>query len=458
MSELKKSLNLLDATMIVSGNMIGSGIFIVSSSMALGLNNPKLLLLCWVISGIMTVFSATIFGKLAYLMPFTGGQYVFLERSFGKLTGFLYGWSTFTVILSGAIAAVAVAFAKFCFKFFPLFQADNPILFLGFTDISSIELLALVMVWTLTFINARGIQMGKWVQNFFTISKLLALFVLLVLGSFFLPNFSENWHNSPEIQWNSVLLLSLSSAMVGSLFSSDAWSGVVNIAAEIKNPEKNIAKALFWGTLIVCVLYFWTNVVYLGLLPFDTLKVADDQIIGLKSSFALGEYLGGFGYGFMLLMNLLIVFSTFGCNNGLILGGSRLYLAMAEKNHFFPIARKLNAYQVPQNALIIQAIWVSLLCLSGSYGQLLTYTIFVALVFYVLTLWSSFVFHKQKPYLAWTDYAMILLYSVLALSLIVGLMISEPENTLPGALIVASGLIFYWFFGKMTVKGKITKF
>ncbi|MFM2156099.1 MAG: hypothetical protein RL516_848, partial [Bacteroidota bacterium] len=399
---LTRTLGLKDATMMVAGSMIGSGIFIVSADMSRNVGGTGWLLLLWLISGVITVMAALSYGELAGMMPKAGGQFVYIQRAWGNLTGFLYGWSVFTVIQSGVIAAVAVGFAKFSGVFLPWINVQNVLLDLGFVKISSANIVAIALIVFLTWINSRGVKEGKTIQMVFTSAKLLALLFLIVSGiyvglnkDYFAQNFSNMWESSQWLQnanqtWSlqSIsgmgLILALGTAIIGSLFSSDAWNNVTFIAGEIKDPHRNIPKSLLYGTAIVTVIYMLANIAYLGLLPVHG-NPNGAGILEQGIQFATNDRVGTaaasqiFGEGALFLMAALIMVSTFGCNNGLILSGARVYYAMAKEGLFFKKAGTLNKNNVPQFALWIQAAWASILCLSGTYGDLLDYCTFASL-------------------------------------------------------------------------------
>jgi APA family basic amino acid/polyamine antiporter len=456
--EVKPSLSLLDATMIVSGSMIGSGIFIVSADIARSLGSSGFLLLTWVLSAVLTTIAALSYGELAGMMPRAGGQYVYLREAYNPLTGFLFGWTQFTVIQTGAIAAVAVAFAKFTAVFFPFFSPDNILINLGFLKISAAQMLAIASLAVLTMWHTRGIEGGKQVQTIFTTAKLVSLFGLILLG-FFIGFKSEIWSQNWQNAWSPGVLTegggftaltgigiatALGAAMVGSLFSSDAWNNVTFIAHEIKNPKHNIPLSLFFGTLIVGLIYVITNVVYLGVLPLQDIAFAANDRVGTAAAGAI------FGGSAVAVMAGLIMLSTFGCNNGLTLSGARLCYAMAKDGLFLRSAARLNKNGVPAWALYVQFIWASVLCLSGTYGALLDYTIFAALLFYVLTVAGIFRLRitrpeAERPYKAFGYPLIPALYILCASAIALILLVYKSQNTLPGLAIVLLGIpIYYW--------------
>jgi APA family basic amino acid/polyamine antiporter len=424
-TEFVKAMTLTDATMLVAGSMIGSGIFIVSAGMARGVGSPFWLLAAWALTGIITLLGALAYGELAAMYPRAGGQYVFLRESMGSLMGFLYGWTLFVVIQTGTIAAVAVAFGRFLgvlwpaitpdrFAWFP--QADLCVAALGCTDpanaiqlgLTPQRLVALISVAVLTWVNLRGVREGKIVQTTLTVVKTGALILLILLGltlgrnaDAIAANFSAgNFMGNVDLTGGFVVVFG--AALVGSLFSSDAWNNVTFAAAEVKEPQRNLPLALMLGTGMVSVLYVLANVAYLNVLPFGGdpgaatavgrgIAHATQDRVGVA---AMESMFGAIG---ATVMAVAILVSTFGCNNGLILAGARVYYAMARDGLFFKRVGTLNAHQVPAAGLIVQAIWTGILCLTGTYGQLLDYVIFSALIFYAATTIGLFILRRKRP-------------------------------------------------------------
>ncbi|MBL7734122.1 MAG: amino acid permease [Chitinophagaceae bacterium] len=467
----KPTLGLLDATMIVAGSMIGSGIFIVSTEMTNYVGSSGWLILAWVVAGFLTVAAAVSYGELSAMFPKAGGQYVYLREAFGPLTGFLYGWSLFAVIQTGTIAAVGVAFSKFAAYIFPALGPDNLIIDFGITDpdhpllkiglhgISAAQLVSLVMVVLLTYINTKGVEGGKKIQTVFTITKLLSLFGLIIFGLVLAASpeiWNANWTNAweakrlvPETgEWKHAIGLAVAplfaSALVGSIFSSDAWNNVTFIAGEIKKPEKNIGLSLFLGTLIVTIIFIATNLMYLSVLSLNEIATAPDGRVSLAAAIKI---FGGAGASVIAVM---IMISTFGCNNGLILSGARVYYTMAKDKLFFKEAGRLNKHNVPAFALWTQGVWTCLLCLSGTYNQLLTYVVFVVVIFYALTLLGIFRLRKKRPdlprpYKAFGYPLLPIIYCVMAFLICGALFVYQPMQTWPGALIVLLGIPLYYF-------------
>lgn len=474
-TKLHRSLSMWDATMLVVGSMIGSGIFIVSSDMARLTGSAGWLLFLWVLSGLITLIAALCYGELAGMMPDAGGQFVFIKRAWGNTLSFLYGWTVFMVIQTGVIAAVAVAFARFTGVFIPFLSDTNILLDAGWFQISAAQCLAILLIVFLTWVNTKGIESGKTIQTFFTSAKLLALFMLIIAGLYvgmktdlLSSNFDNAWTAVKTVKTDSgwisenisgfALILVLGTAIIGSLFSSDAWNNVTFIAGEIKDPKKNIPRSLLLGTGIVTVLYFLVNIAYLSLLPLKGDPSAAD-VAGQGIQFAGGgtDRVGTaaasmiFGDASVYIMAALIMISTFGCNNGIILSGARVYYAMALDKLFFKQAKQLNAHGVPAKALWFQAVWASVLCLSGTYGELLDYTIFASLLFYVVTIAGIFILRKRepdapRPYKVVAYPLLPVLYIVLALSICCILLYTKTAVAGKGLLIVLLGLPVYYLF------------
>ena len=456
----KPSLGLLDSTMMVAGSMIGSGIFIVSADMLKGVGSSGWLIAAWVITGFMTLTAAMSYGELSGMFPKAGGQYVYLKESYHPLIGFLYGWSFFSVIQTGTIAAVAVGFSKFAGYFIPALAWEDQNSFPVFgLNIHYAQLVAILLIVLLTYINTRGIQAGKIVQTFFTSTKLLALFGLILAGllAFNPAIWSQNWMHAWDMNelksvngeismtplLGGVALGAMASAMVGSIFSSDAWNNVTFIAGEIKNPKRNIGLSLMLGTLLVTVIYLLMNVVYLATVPLHDLAFAKDNRVALSAAEAI---FGGYGTA---IIAILIMISTFGCNNGLILAGARVYHTMAQDKLFFKQAGNLNQNQVPSTALWIQCVVASILCLSGKYGDLLDMVSFVVVIFYVLTIWGIFILRKkrpdaERPYRAFGYPVLPLLYILMGISFCGLLMLYKPQFTWPGLIITLLGVPLYY--------------
>ncbi len=467
MTDFKRTLGTLDATMVVAGSMIGSGIFIVSHDIARETNHPVLMLLVWAVTGVLTLIAALTYGELAGMMPQAGGQYVYLREAFGPLAGFLYGWTLFAVIQTGTIAAVAMAFAKFTAVLFPTLGESTIVVSTGLFrsaeasstssspgwSISAAQLVAIGSILFLTWLNTRGVQTGRLVQNTFTVTKVLALVLLIIVGLLFGTQLQTNMVQPlPTIQWTTLLPL-IAVAMVGSIFSSDAWNNITFIAGEVRQPERTIPRGLLYGVVLVTALYLSANVAYLNLLPFGSNPASNEESLSIMhapservGTAAMHVLLGSTG---AVVMAVLIMVSTFGCNNGLILAGARAYWAMAKDKVFFAGAGELTSRQVPSKGLWIQAVWACALCLSGSYGDLLDYVVFAVLIFYVLSVLAVFRLRRTRPDVPRPVKAFgypILpgVYVILAMGICGALLQHKPNYTWPGLIIVALGVPVYY--------------
>jgi APA family basic amino acid/polyamine antiporter len=452
-----RGLGLWDATAVVAGSMIGSGIFIVSADIARQVGAPGWLLLVWLIAGAMTIIGALSYGELAAMMPHAGGQYVYLREAYGPLVGFLYGWTLFMVIQTGTIAAVAVAFAKFTAVLFPALDASWH---LGPVPISAQQCLAIVVIGVLTATNSTGLRTGRVVQNVFTATKVGSLLALVMFGlaigyrhDAVAANLSAFW-GQPAL--SASLFPLIGAAMVGALFSADAWNNITFAAAEVRDPARTVPLSLAIGTTLVIALYLAANVVYLVALPLHG-EPSAATLGGRGIQFAQSDRVATAAMEVMLgapgavIMALGIMISTFGCENGLILAGARVYWAMARDGLFFPVAGYLNTRGVPGAALVFQGVWACLLTLSGTYSDLLDYVIFAALLFYVLTVAGIFILRRTRPsaprpYRA-IGYPLVpAAYIALAALIMIDLLVVKPRYTWPGLLIVASGVpVFSWW-------------
>jgi APA family basic amino acid/polyamine antiporter len=458
----KPSLGLLDATMLVAGSMIGSGIFIVGADITRHVGSAGWLIAVWLITGFMTISAALSYGELSGMYPKAGGQYVYLKEAYNPLVGFLYGWSFFSVIQTGTIAAVGVAFAKFAGYFFPALnmQDQNILTHIGSIKIYPAQIVAIAIVVLLTYVNTRGVKEGKIIQTTFTVSKLLSLFGLILCGFLFVDTsyWSANWetgmlsqkafvNEDGSITWESIggitLLGAIAASMVGSIFSSDAWNNVTFIAGEIKNPKRNIGLSLFLGTLLVTVIYVSANLMYLNVLPLNQIAKPEEDRLAVAAASVI------FGAAGRSIIAVLIMVSTFGCINGLVMAGARVYYTMAQDGLFFKKAAQLNTNAVPQWALWSQALVASLLCLSGRYGELLDMVSFVVVIFYVLTIIGIFILRKkrpdlERPYKAFGYPFLPLIYILMGLSFCVLLIMFKPEYTWPGLIITLLGVPLYF--------------
>ena len=403
-TSFKPRLGLWDATMIVSGSMIGSGIFIVSADMTRTLGSPGWLMLAWVVTALMTISAAVSYGELSSMFPKAGGQYVYLKEAFNPLLAFLYGWSLFAVIQTGTIAAVGVAFSKFTAYLVPSVSEELVLFDLGFITISPAQILSIAVILLLTYFNTRGVQGGKMLQTIFTLIKLISIFGLIAFGfvmmdsNVFTANWADAWSlhkintdGSFESYGTIAAFGAFAAAMVGSIFSSDAWNNVTFIAGEIKNPKRNIGLSLFLGTLIVGVIYIVANIMYTAVLPMNSIAFAAKDRVAVSAANVIFGSIG------TILIAVMIMISTFSCINGLVLAGARVYYAMANDGLFFKKAGELNQFSVPQLALWVQGILASVWCLSGKYGDLLDMVSFVVILFCILTIYGIFVLRKKMP-------------------------------------------------------------
>lgn len=454
--EFKPSLSLFDATMVVAGSMIGSGIFIVSADITRNVGSAGWLIVVWLLTGFMTLTAAVSYGELSGMYPKAGGQYVYLKEAYNPLLGFLYGWSFFTVIQTATIAAVGVAFSKFLAYLIPGVSEDLVALDLGFIKISPAQLVSIGLIILLTYINTRGVKEGKYIQTTFTVTKLVSLFGLIIFGFILMkPDvWSANWTDAWNIQSLSkdgttanytmiAALGAIAAAMVGSIFSSDAWNNVTFIAGEIKNPKRNIGLSLFLGTLIVTIVYVSANVMYTAVLPLQEIASAEKDRVAVAASNVI------FGNAGTIIIALMIMVSTFGCNNGLILAGARVYYTMAKDGLFFKQAGELNKFAVPQWSLWVQCIIACLWSVSGKYGQLLDMISFVVVLFYMLTIAGIFILRKkrpdiERPYKAFGYPFLPILYIVMGLAFCILLIVFKPEFTWPGLIIVLIGIPVYY--------------
>jgi basic amino acid/polyamine antiporter, APA family len=468
-STLKRKINLFDAAAIVIGSMIGSGIFIVSSDIARQLGSPGWLLVVWVISGLLTLAAAISYGQLASVFPDAGGQYIYLQKTYNPLIGFLFGWAFFLVMQGGSIAAVGMAFGKFLGVVFPWFSDGHILLDLGFVKLNTVHLAAIASIIFLSWVNSLGVQAGKLVQNLFTIIKVGILVLFIIAGIIYARNIeaiqanwqgfweaskSDNGQSTPLFGW--ALVIAITTSTVGALFSLDAWNNITFAAGEVKNPKTTVSRSLVIGVLVVAVLYVFTNMVYLMALPLHGspdgassfargIQFASNDRIGTASiEVILGSYAA-------IVMAIFVVISTFGCNNGMILSGARVYYAMAQDKLFFKSAGQLNKHKVPARALTLQCIWSILLCMSGSYSNLLDFVIATVLLFYVLTIGGVFIMRFKTPKNERQDwkngfFMIPLSYMIITLFITVILLLYKPEYTWPGMLIIVLGIPVYYLW------------
>lgn len=503
---LVQGLGLLDSTMLVAGSMIGSGVFIVSADIGRQVGSTGWLLMAWLVTGALTITAALSYGELAAMMPRAGGQYVYLREAYGPLWGFLYGWTLFLVIQTGTIAAVAIAFSRYLGVLAPAISPNSwiiPPINLSRSyaiSLSTQQFVALLVIVLLTFINTRGLKIGKLIQNIFTSAKTLSLVALIFVGfvlarnnEVLRANFTNLWTPrgasviKPDLSFiPSVdatmgafgLFVAFCVAQVGSLFSSDAWNNITFTAGEVKNPRRNVPLSLALGTGLVTALYILANLAYLCLLPLDQIQhAADDRV----ATAAIEQVLHGAGPA---IMAIAIMVSTFGCNNGLILSGARVYYAMARDGLFFRSTGKLNHCNVPAMGLVLQCIWTCLLVLPRTrlqdaggapkldpatgmeqygnlYSELLDYVIFAVLLFYILTILGIFVLRRkqpdaERPYRAFGYPIVPVLYIAAALAISLVLLFYKTSTSWPGLLIVLAGVPAYLLWHRRARPGNVS--
>ncbi|TDX86629.1 APC family permease [Epilithonimonas xixisoli] len=465
---MEKKLKLWDAVMIVMGSMIGSGIFIVSADIMRNLGSGYWLIVVWLITTVMTVAAAISYGELSAMFPKAGGQYTYITEIFGKPMGFLYGWGMFTVIQTGTIAAVAVAFGKFTAYLVPSLNDAASIFQSGEFQITWIQILAIVVILFLTYVNTKGVQFGKILQNVFTSSKIIALLGLIILGFILIDksnwssNMSFGWdafQNLKNTEWTGIsgatILGGIAAAMVGSVFSSVAWENVTFISGEIENPKKNVVKAMILGTSAVMILYLLVNFVYLNALDRDSIAFAANDRVAVSAAEKM------FGNAGTIIIAILVMISTFGCVNGIVLAGARVFQTMAKDGLFLKSAIENNKNGVPAKSLWMQGIWASLLCLSGQYGNLLDMVSFVIVLFYMLTVFGVIYLRIKKPEME-RGYKTFLypftpvLYLLIGTAFCILLLIYKPDYTLPGLGLILLGLPVYFFINKKTISDVIT--
>ena len=453
-AHLKKGIGILDATTLVVGSMIGSGIFIVSAPSSRVVGSPGWLLTAWALAGILTMMASVSCAELAAMLPKAGGQYVFFREAYGPLFGFLFGWTMFLVVQTGTIAAVAVAFAKFLGVLWPAISGTNLLLTVGRFSVSSVQAVGLVVIAVLTATNATGLKAGTTTQNVLTFAKFAALFALTALGLMLghagslaigSPDFWRSVAPSGQERTGLVLVAAVATAMVGPMFSQSAWNNVTFAGEEIRNPGWTLPRALLLGCLLVTTIYVVANVAYLKVLPFTEIQHAPEDRVATAAATSL------FGPGAAAAMAAAIMISTFGCVNGLILSGARVSFAMARDGFFFRALERLNSAAVPGNALWAQAFWAGILVLSGSYTALFTYVISVDILFFVLLVLAVIVLRVRRPDLPRPfrapGYPVVpLVYAAAGMALIVILLRGNPGTTWPGYLIVMSGIPIYFFW------------
>jgi len=454
----KSSLSLMDATMLVAGSMIGSGIFIVSADIARNTGSAGWLMVVWLITGFMTLTAALSYGELSAMFPKAGGQYIYLREAYNPLVSFVFGWSFFTVIQTATIAAVGVAFAKFTAYLIPALDEDVIVMDLGLLQISSAQLVSIVVILLLTTINTRGVNSGKAVQTSITVIKIVSLLGLVLFGFFALDGdvWRANWLSGEA--WNLrrlnadgsladyttfAALGAIAAGMVGAIFSSDSWHASSAVAGEIKNPSRNVGLSLALGTIIVTIVYLLTNLMYTGVLTLEQMAASDKDRVAMS---AAQEIFGPIG---ITIIAIMIMVSTFGCNNGLIMAGARVYYSMAQDGLFFRKVGELNKFAVPGIALWLQCVIASLWCLSGKYGDLLDMISIVVVMFYVLCIIGIFKLRRSRPdaprpYKAFGYPVLPMIYIVMGCAFIVLMVIYKPNYTWPGIIIALLGIPVYY--------------
>jgi len=454
---LKREIGLWDAILLVVGSMIGSGIFIVSADITRHTGSAGWFIAVWLIGGVMTLIAALSYGELSAMYPKAGGQYVYLKEAYGNLTAFVYGWSLFAVIQTGTIAAVGVSFVKFLAYLVPQVNEDLIFIQIGTFHVSPAQVLSIVLLIFITFINTKGVKIGKIIQTVFTTTKILSIGGLIVFGFVYLNKdvWAANWSNAWDFKqlyksgtfksYTDVPALggALAAALVGAIMSYEAWNNVTFVAGEIRDPKKNIGLSLLAGTLLVTLIYVLLNLMFTAVMPLYDIASTEKDRVGLAASNVI------FGQSGTIIMALLIMVATFGCNNGLILAGARVYFSMAKDGLFFKKAATLNKNAVPEFALWIQCAVAAVLCLSGKYGDLLDMITFVAVLFYVLTILGIFILrvkhpNAERPYKAIGYPVLPALYIILGSAFCILLIFYKPEFTWPGLLIALTGIPLYY--------------
>ena len=460
-SDFKRELGLLDGTMLVIGSMIGSGIFIVSADIARQVGSAGWLIGIWIVSALLTITAAVSYGELSAMYPNAGGQYVYLKEAYNKLIAFLYGWSFFAVIQTGTIAAVGVAFSKFTAYLIPAVSDENILFQFSNFKLNAAQLVSIVTIVFLTYLNSRGVKDGKMLQTFLTIVKIVSIVGLIVFGFWAAKSevWNANWtnawqtlnYNADTKSWTEIsgytLIGAVASAMVGAAFSSVAWEGVTFIAGEIKNPKRNVGLSLFLGTFTVCAIYVIINLMYLAVVPLQEIAFAkSDRVAVVASQYIFGD-IG------TIIIAIMIMISTFACNNGLIMAGARVLYTMGQDGVFFRKAANLNTAGVPAWALWAQCIWASALCLTGKYGALLDFVVIIVVIFYILTIAGIFILrHKlpnaERPYKAFAYPVLPALYILVSTAFAVALMVFKTDTCGWGVLIMALGIPIYYLVKK----------
>ncbi len=460
-SDFKRELGLLDGTMLVIGSMIGSGIFIVSADIARQVGSAGWLIAIWIASALLTISAAVCYGELSAMFPNAGGQYVYLKEAYNKLIAFLYGWSFFAVIQTGTIAAVGVAFSKFTAYLIPAVSDENILFQINNFKLNAAQIVSIVTIVFLTYLNSRGVKDSKMLQTFLTIVKIVSIVGLIVFGFWaaksdvWNANWSNAWQtlnfNTDTKTWSEIsgytLVGAVASAMVGAAFSSVAWEGVTFIAGEIKNPKRNVGLSLFLGTFTVCAIYVIINLMYLAVVPFQEIAFAkSDRVAVVASKYIFGD-IGTY------IIAIMIMISTFACNNGLIMAGARVLYTMGQDGVFFKKAANLNTAGVPAWALWAQCIWASALCLTGKYGALLDFVVIIVVIFYILTIVGIFILrykqpNAERPYKAFAYPVLPAIYVLVSTAFAVALLVFKTDTCGWGVLIMALGIPIYYLVKK----------
>jgi basic amino acid/polyamine antiporter, APA family len=457
----KRELGLLDGTMLVVGSMIGSGIFIVSADMVKQVGSAGWLIAIWILSSLLTIVAAVSYGELSAMFPKAGGQYVYLKEAYNKLIAFLYGWSFFAVIQTGTIAAVGVAFSKYTAYLIPAVSDENVLFSVSGFKLNAAQIVSIIIIVFLTYLNSRGVKDGKILQTFLTIIKVVSILGLIIFGFYAAKGdvWSQNWTNAwsqSHFDMKSKDWLPISgfaffgaaaSAMVGAAFSSVAWEGVTFIAGEIRNPKRNVGLSLFLGTLIVGIVYVTVNLMYLSVVPLQEIGLAKSERVAVVAS----DYI--FGEIGTYIIAVMIMVSTFACNNGLIMAGARVLYTMGQDGVFFKKAAQLNASGVPSWALWAQCFWASALCLTGRYGDLLDFVVIIVIIFYILTIAGIFILRKkmpnhERPYRAFGYPIIPFLYIVLSSIFAIALLYFKTNTCGYGVLIMVIGIPIYYVINK----------
>ena len=441
---LDRQLGLFDSTMMMVGIVIGSGIYLTTGIMAQSLPSVSLLLLAWIFGGLITLIGALIYAELGVAMPEAGGQYVYLREAYGPLAGFLYGWITFLVYLCGSIAALGVAFAEYFGSFFPSLSTKTYLISTDYFSLSMGQVVAVVMIISLSGINYIGVAFGKFIQNIFTVIKIGTILVFIVLG-FTIGRVSSIEFSINPMNFNlSQVLISFGIVMVAVFWTFDGWNNINFIAGEIRNPKRNLPLALVMGTVLVSLLYLLANVIYFKALPVN--EMVGKVTIAESASSAL------FGTTTTGLLSIAILISIFGALNGTIFVGARVYYAMAKDGHFFEKVAAIHPrFRTPAFAIVIQAVWASVLALTGTFERLLTYVIFVAIIFWIAAAASVFTLRKKypdipRPYKTWGYPLVPIIFIVASGGILINTLFESPVESIVGLGFIAIGIPVYYYW------------